>query len=217
MPVRKIIAYIAVSADGFIARPGGGIDWLDDPRFKGDYGMSAFFTSIDTILWGGTTYREALDRGGIEPFGPTGRHVVFTTRPPAERTPRVEFTSEPVRTVAGRLRRAPGKHIWMMGGGKLIGSFLDAGEIDEFIIHVIPTFIGEGIPLIAPRHRTVPLVLESVRRFPDGVVRLHYLVEAPRPARTGRAKTGRPNTRRTNTGQPRPRTRARSRAARGAK
>ena len=44
----------------------------------------------------------------------------------------------------------------MMGGGKLIASFLDAGEIDEFDIHVIPTFIGEGIPLIAPRHRALP-------------------------------------------------------------
>jgi dihydrofolate reductase len=34
----------------------------------------------------------------------------------------------------------------MMGGGELIASFLDAGEIDEFDIHVIPNFIGEGIP-----------------------------------------------------------------------
>jgi dihydrofolate reductase len=64
----------------------------------------------------------------------------------------------------------------MMGGAGLIASFLDAGEIDEFSIHVIPTFIGEGIPLIAPRHRTVPLRLQSTRKFPDGVVRLHYAV-----------------------------------------
>jgi dihydrofolate reductase len=37
----------------------------------------------------------------------------------------------------------------MTGGGELITSFLDASEIDEFDIHVIPTFIGEGIPLVA--------------------------------------------------------------------
>ncbi len=64
----------------------------------------------------------------------------------------------------------------MMGGGGLIASFLDEGEIDEFIIHVIPTFIGEGIPLIAPRHRTVPLKLLSTKKYSDGVVRLHYAV-----------------------------------------
>ncbi|MBI2402321.1 MAG: dihydrofolate reductase family protein [Gemmatimonadetes bacterium] len=71
----------------------------------------------------------------------------------------------------------------MMGGGVLIGSFLDAGEMDEFSIHVIPAFIGEGIPLVAPRHRHVPLKLRSVRRFADGVVHLHYLVPRRGPSR----------------------------------
>ena len=64
----------------------------------------------------------------------------------------------------------------MMGGGSIIASFLDAGEIDEFVISVIPVFIGEGIPLIAPRQRTVQLKLLSTKKFPDGVVALHYAV-----------------------------------------
>jgi dihydrofolate reductase len=64
----------------------------------------------------------------------------------------------------------------MMGGGELIASFLDAGEIDEFDIHVIPTLIGEGIPLIARRHRDIALKLRSAKKFPDGVVRLRYEV-----------------------------------------
>jgi dihydrofolate reductase len=38
----------------------------------------------------------------------------------------------------------------MMGGAGIISSFLDEGEIDEFMIHVIAKFIGQGIPLIAP-------------------------------------------------------------------
>ena len=64
----------------------------------------------------------------------------------------------------------------MMGGAALIGSFLDQNEIDEFIIHVIPTMIGEGIPLLGPGRREVPLTLRSCEHFSDGVVRLHYLV-----------------------------------------
>ena len=52
----------------------------------------------------------------------------------------------------------------------------DAGEIDEFDIHVIPVFIGEGIPLVAPRHRDVPLRLRSSKKYSDGVVRLRYEV-----------------------------------------
>ena len=77
-----------------------------------------------------------------------------------------------------------GKNIWMMGGGELIASFLDEDAIDEFIISVVPIFIGEGIPLIAARHREVPLKLRSVKPFPDGVVQVHYDIgtkRGPRP------------------------------------
>jgi dihydrofolate reductase len=105
---RKIIVYIATSADG-------SVDWLDRPSPKG----KAFAT---------------------------------------------------------RLRKKKGKDIWMMGGAGIIASFLDEGEIDSFMIHVIPTFIGEGIPLIAPGRRTVPLKLISCTKFPDGVIKLHYTV-----------------------------------------
>jgi len=64
----------------------------------------------------------------------------------------------------------------MMGGAGIIASFLDEGEIDEFMIHVIPKFIGEGIPLIAPARRNMPLRLISCTKFTDGVVKLHYAV-----------------------------------------
>ena len=46
--------------------------------------------------------------------------------------------------------------------------------IDEFVVSVVPVFIGDGIPLIARRHRHVPLDLQSVERFEDGVVQLRW-------------------------------------------
>ncbi len=140
--------------------------------------MAAFFRTIDTILWGRRTYDESLDRGGPGLFGLKIKNYVFTHRLPEIPVPGVDFVKEPAADFARRLRAAPGKDIWIMGGGGLIASFLDAGEIDEFIIHVVPTIIGEGIPLIAPARRTVPLKLLSSRRFPDGVVRLHYSLAA---------------------------------------
>ena len=177
---RRIIVYIATSADGYIARPDGDVEWLNR-RPADDYGMGVFYATIDTILWGRKTYDWALDyhrrkgrKGGI--FDTKLANYVFSRKPPKRETPRVKFVSEPVKTFAQRLRATPGKHIWMMGGGELIASFLDAGEIDEFDIHVIPTLIGEGIPLVAPRHREVPLRLRSVRKYPDGVVRVRYEV-----------------------------------------
>ncbi len=88
--------------------------------------------------------------------------------------------TEPVKKFARRLRRKPGKNIWMMGDAGLIASFLDAGEIDEFDIHVIPVFIGNGIPLVAPAHRDVPLLLRSVRKYSEGSIRLRYGVDGKR-------------------------------------
>jgi len=176
-PKRKIIVYIATSADGYIAPPDGDFSWLDRPRPKGNYGMGQFFQSIDTILWGRKTYEIGLKFGGDSlGFERTVKHYVFSHRPPNSSPQGVQFVRQPIATFAKKLRAEPGKNIWMMGGAGLIGSFLDEGEIDEFRIHVIPVFIGEGIPLIAPRHRLVRLKLKSVRRFPDGVVHLHYEV-----------------------------------------
>jgi RibD C-terminal domain len=47
------------------------------------------------------------------------------------------------------------KDVRMMGGAGIIGSFLNEGGMDEFIVHLIPTLIGEGIPLIVPARRNV--------------------------------------------------------------
>jgi dihydrofolate reductase len=180
MTKRKIIVYIATSADGYIARTDGSVDWLDRPRTAGDYGMKNFFKTIDTILFGRKTYDQSLkfDQKSVESNLSKTKNYVFTHKPPKSKL-NVAFVNEPVKDFASRLRATPGKNIWMMGGGGLIGSFLDAGALDEFIIHVIPTFIGEGIPLIAPRHRSVELSLLSTHAYSDGVVRLHYRVENP--------------------------------------
>ena len=186
---RKIIVSLATSADGFIARKDGGIDWLDRPRPKGNYGMGEFWKSIDTILLGRKTYDFVVQfvRSGksIPKQKHEPKHYVFSHRPPKKVLPGFEFVKEPIKKFATRLRAQKGKNIFMMGGGGIIASFLDAGEIDEFVISVIPIFIGEGIPLIAPRLRTIPLKLLSTKKFPDGVVTLHYAVSEARPS--GRA------------------------------
>ena len=177
MKKRKIIAFIATSVDGYIARPDGDVGWLDRPRPKGNYGYAAFFKSIDTILWGRKTYAKGIEMGmTASRFAPGTRNYLFSRHPPKSLLAGFESVHEPIKTFAQRLRAQPGKNIWMMGGGGIIASFLDEGEIDEFSIHVIPVIIGEGIPLVQPRHRSVPLKLLSTKKFPDGVVHLHYRV-----------------------------------------
>ena len=173
---RKIIVHIAASADGYIARTDGGLDWLTSrPAPKGFYGMNAFMKSIDTTLMGRKTYEVSLQLGA--PFDAKKKSIVFSRQaPPADVPPGVEFVTERPGAIANRLRAEKGKDIWLMGGGDLIASFLDDQAIDEFVISVVPVFIGDGIPLIAHRHRLVPLSLQSVERFDDGLVQLRYRV-----------------------------------------
>ena len=174
---RKIIVHIATSADGYIARPDGDIDWLiSRPAPEGFYGIDAFRKTIDTTVYGRKTYEAGLRLG--EKFDSKDRTVVFSRQPkPADAPPQVEFTSEPVDGWARRMREMPGKDIWLMGGGELIADFLDAQAIDEFVITVVPVFIGDGIPLIGRRRRETLLELRSVEKFDDGLVQLHYLVQ----------------------------------------
>jgi dihydrofolate reductase len=174
---RNVIVHIATSADGYIARPDGDLDWLTSrPAPEGFYGMNAFMKSIDTKLLGRKTYEVGLRLGAK--FDSKTRTIVFSRHaPPADAPSGVEFVSGAIGSVVRHLREQPGKDIWLMGGGDLIASFLDEQAIDEFVISVVPVFIGDGIPLIARRHRHVPLDLHSTERFADGVVQLRYRVQ----------------------------------------
>jgi dihydrofolate reductase len=174
---RKVIVHIGTSADGYIARPDGDLEWLTSrPAPKGFYGMDAFMKTVDTKVLGRKTYDISLRLGAK--FDPNNPTIVFSRHPPTADIPSgVEFVSDAIGPYVSRLREQTGKDIWLMGGGEIIASFLDAQAIDEFVISVAPVFIGEGIPLIARRHRHAPLELQSVERFEDGLVQLHYRVQ----------------------------------------
>ena len=175
---RKVIVHIGTSADGYIARPDGDLEWLTSrPAPEGFYGMNAFMRSVDAKVLGRKTYEVSLRMGAR--FDSKSRNIIFSRQaPPADAPSGVEFVSGAIGPFVSRLRAQPGKDIWLMGGGDIIASFLDEQAIDEFVISVAPVFIGEGIPLIARRHRHVPLELLSVERFDDGLVQSRYRVQS---------------------------------------
>ena len=111
--MRKIIVYIAISADGFIARPDGDIAWLDRPRPKGNYGMAAFYKSIDTVIMGRKTYDIALSFGQESYEGK--KNYIFSRSPRPSAIPHLEFTDQPVGDFVKRLRSVEGKDIWLVG------------------------------------------------------------------------------------------------------
>lgn len=180
---RRFVYYVAASADGFIARRDGAVDWLES-RPANDYGFDGFLSTVDTVVWGRTTFDGyGVRPPGLEPFGDR-RHIVLSHRPaPPALDPRATFTTEAPAALADRLREAPGKDVWLMGGASLARAFLDAGAVDEVVVHVIPVLIGDGIPLFAAGKGDAQLTLRETHAYPDGVVRLHYdVVHGAAPA-----------------------------------
>src|SRR5438552_1713893 len=100
--------------------------------------MGAFMKSIDTIVWGRKTYTKGIEMGMKDGgFGPKIKNYLFSRQPQRSLLSGFELVKELIKPFAQRLRAQPGKNIWMMGGGEIITSFLEKGEIDEFSIHVI--------------------------------------------------------------------------------
>src|SRR5436190_103764 len=89
---RKVIVHIATSADGYIARPDGDLEWLTSrPAPKGFYGMNAFMKSVDTKLLGRKTYEVSLRMGAK--FDAQSRSIVFSRHPPPDAPSALELHS----------------------------------------------------------------------------------------------------------------------------
>src|SRR3569833_2297815 len=108
---RKFIVYVATSADGFIARRDGLVDWLDSPRLKGDHGMGVFYRTIDTCVMGRKTYEQAEKFGLADGFSGKTHYELSRTLTLAA-SKKVTGFRDDVAGFAVRLRVEEGMHIW---------------------------------------------------------------------------------------------------------
>ena len=170
----RLVTYgAACSLDGFIARRGGGVDWL---HFSQDVQkiMSEYWASIDTVLMGRKTWEvAAASDGGGSPGGPVRSYVFSRTLSPAD-VRGAEVVSRDAGAFVRRLKAQPGKNICVMGGGELARSLLAEGVIDEVGLNVHPILLGSGVPLFRDPGREVPLDLVECRRIDGGCVVLTY-------------------------------------------
>jgi dihydrofolate reductase len=142
--MRKVILGAGISLDGYVAKPDGGIDFLYQPK---GYSMAAFFTTLDAVVFGRKTFDEAVKRGGGSYKSPMKMptYVFSKSQPPGERDG-VIFANQPPAAVVRQLRKRPGKHIFVMGGGELARSFLQDDVVDELYLGIYPVLLGAGIP-----------------------------------------------------------------------
>jgi dihydrofolate reductase len=173
MPGPRCVAFLAVSLDGFIARPDGGLDWLTP--FQGEHGYTAFFATVDTLLVGRATWEVVA---GFPAWPWDGKRVaVLTHRPLPARHGEVALSGTPAEVVAV-LAEAGARAIYV-DGGAVVSQFLAAGLLDELTLNLVPVVLGEGIPLFQGHVGERRLALVSSRAFPSGLVQLGYRPGTP--------------------------------------
>ncbi len=169
---------VASSLDGFIADEHDDLSWLlsmpgaDDPANPYD----AFIEQVGVLAMGAGTYEWIRRHHPGEWFYGDRPTWVFTHRdlPPIAGAD-LRFTSDPVPDVhAAMVRAAAGRNLWLVGGGDLVGQFLDHDLLDELWVSLTPVTLGAGAPLL-PRRHTAPMRLLEVRASPaQTFVHLHY-------------------------------------------
>jgi dihydrofolate reductase len=161
---------MACSLDGYIARRDGSVDWLPTGGEE-DYGYAQFLSTIDTVIMGRVTYEQLLTFG---PFPYSGMRCYVFSRGRTGRDEHVEFVYDGIQPFMSELRSAPGQNIWLVGGAVLAQEFLRAGEVDEFVLTVVPRVLGDGIALFERDGLEAELRLRESRTYPDGLVQMHY-------------------------------------------
>jgi dihydrofolate reductase len=171
----KLILYIAMSLDGFIAKPDGDIGFLSQVEQEGeDYGYSAFMETIDTVILGRKTYDKILSMGYELHYGE--REVYVLTRSPQPATNHITFYSGSLTDLIIRLKTQEGKNIFCDGGAETVHRLLQEDLFDELIVSVIPVLLGDGIRLFKGDNQEKKLQLVKSGSFDKGLVQMHYII-----------------------------------------
>lgn len=168
--------FIAVSLDGYIARPDGDIGWLlerDDPAE--DHGYADFIADKGMIVMGRGSYEKAV----TFPTWPYELPVLVLskqlagTQPPAALKGKVRFEDLSPAEAMVEMERQHVRKVYV-DGGQVVQSFLRDRLIADMVITTVPVLIGKGRPLFGPLPQDIDLELVSSRSFPSGLVQSSY-------------------------------------------
>ncbi|WP_063052055.1 dihydrofolate reductase family protein [Nocardia arthritidis] len=176
--MRKLVYYVAVSLDGYIAGPAGEFDfypfdtemsaWISGryPEFVPSHlrplvGMAVDEQNkrFDTAVMGRGTYEPALSEGVTSPYAHMKQYVVSSTLGRID-DPAVELVERDPLGLVRELKQTEGGDIWLVGGGELAAQLL--GELDEMIIKSYPVVAGGGISAFSGAFR--PTLFAPVQR-----------------------------------------------------
>jgi len=172
---RKVILGFGVSIDGYIARRNGALDFLVIDK-EGEAVMAEFFAKIDTTVMGRKTASGwvKMRKNGEIPDTPGMANYVISRRWRPGKRDGFEVVTGSLTTFVRKLKRRPGKDIYLGGGGELARSFLQEDLVDELFIGVGPLLLGDGIPGFPGKFPERNFKLIECQSYSNGSVALRY-------------------------------------------
>jgi len=175
MSKRKLILYISMSLDGFIATKNDDLSWLSIVESKEeDYGYKEFTDTVDTYIVGRITYEKILKlSGGLFPQAKQFKCYVITKQKRKSENG-IVFYNGNIKILINKLKNKNGNNIYCDGGGQVAKLLMKQNLIDEFIISIIPIILGDGKRLFLGETPMIKLDLKSCKKYETGLIQLHY-------------------------------------------
>lgn len=173
--MRKIVLFIAMSLDGYIADIDGKVDWLagQDNNIESDDTYADFVKEIDTVIMGWTTYHQIVTELSPGQWVYDNLQSYIITHRDYAPTNNITFISESPCTLVNDLKQENGKDIWICGGANIAYQLMQNNLIDKYHISIIPTILGNGVRLFDVMTQKTDLRLITSKNS-NGIVELVY-------------------------------------------
>jgi dihydrofolate reductase len=188
--MRKIISFMHISLDGFVAGPNGELNWakVDEEIF--DY-VGKRISEGDTALYGRVTYqmmenywptaadKPAATKHDIEHskwYSKVHKVVLSKTMRDADLT-ETTIISDNLSDRINEIKQSGNKDILLFGSPTATHSLIQQNLIDGYWLFVNPIILGRGIPLFADIKDIIKLKLLNTHKFTCGVTELNYTVD----------------------------------------
>lgn len=173
--VRRVVLFIAMSLDGYIADENGGVNWLNGENENAEDvdTYSSFVKDIDTVIMGWNTYHQVVTE--LSPtewiYSDLTSYIITHRNNPS--TDKIIFTHKNPCSLVKQLVKENGKNIWICGGADVIRQLMQENLIDIYYISVIPTILGKGIRLFGALKNEIRLELVKTQTY-NGITELIY-------------------------------------------
>ena len=189
--MRKIISFMHISLDGFVAGPNGEMDWIKVDEEIFDH-VGKRISEGDTALYGRVTYqmmedywptagdKPAASRHDIEHskwYNNVHKVVLSTTMKDADLT-NTTIISNNLSDSINKIKQQAGEDILLFGSPTATHSLSQQNLIDGYWLFVNPVILGQGIPFFAGIKNKIELQLLTTRQFTCGVTELNYIVSS---------------------------------------